>query len=102
MKKPWLALLLNLIPLPVGLGYLYLGRIIKAFAVFVLGWVVTLGIGVTAFFVFMPCAWGGDCNGILVLILLIMFFVVPLGFLIYAARDAWRIAKRINYVLGAR
>ena len=26
MKKPWLAALLNLFPLPLGLGWLYLGR----------------------------------------------------------------------------
>ena len=26
MKKPWLAALLNILPVPIGLGYLYLGR----------------------------------------------------------------------------
>ena len=97
LKNPWMAALGNLVPLPVGLGYLYLGKKGKAFAVFVLGWVVTLGIGVAALFTWVLCELGSDdCEIILSLVLLILFFVVPVGFLIYAAQDAWRIAKRMN------
>lgn len=59
MKRiPWLAALLNIIPLPVGLGYLYLGRpghFARAFlgtiAASVLGLVLTAILAFTALFI---------------------------------------------------
>lgn len=97
MKYPWLAALLNLIPSPVGFGYLYLGKTKRAFAVHLSGWGATWGMGIAAILSYVPCVWGGDCaTDFLIAIFLILFFVVPVGFLIYGVQDAWRIANRLN------
>ena len=96
MKNPWLSASLNLIPLPVGLGYLYLGKIGRAFAVFFLGWIVTFGIGVALYSAWERCAWDRDCAVYLIVTLLILFFAVPVGIIICAGLDAWRLANNMN------
>ena len=96
MKKPWLASLLNLIPLPVGLGYLYIGEKRRAFTVIVYGWIATFGIGIALLFALVPCSWGGGCGGFLIETLLVLLAVIPISVLVYAARDAWRMTKRMN------
>jgi len=47
-KRPWLAALLNVVPLPIGLGYLYLGHHGR----FARSLLISLGIGILAFGLF--------------------------------------------------
>ena len=105
-RNAWLATLLNLLPLPVGLGYIYLGRpgrflltLLGAIAAFVLGWVLAVAIWISA---------RGDCpfeqqatvgcvsddelllaNTVGVLSWIILGILLAL----FTARDAWRIAE---------
>lgn len=51
MKKPWLAALLNFIPL--GFGYLYLGRLGRWFALSLAGGIVAAVAGYFIFFIIM-------------------------------------------------
>ena len=105
MKKPWLAALLSVIPLPVGLGYLYLGQagrfllaLFGGIAAAIVG--VALYVGIASFLFYgLGCGISRSCE-----LYHLLFTVVPLPIVVLAgftARDAWRLAVANNQ-LGSR
>ena len=102
MKNRWLAMLLNVLPLPVGLGYLYLGQPRRFLWTF-LGAVAAFGVGFGLFVLIVSgqaaCAYASSPCGAGDLELLFLVFVLPmLPWIILAAvtaRNAWRLATPV-------
>ena len=97
MKHPWLAALLNLIPLPIGIGYLYLGRPLKALVVYVSAWLASMVVlFAIVIFYFLSGSYeyhgnyGGGWHWFLAA------FLTPIVFIGYAVLDAWSIANKLN------
>ena len=90
MKKPWLAALLNLIPL--GFGYLYLRRFRRFGATLLVGtmagFVLFLGVPLTIY----ACYY--ECSEAVVLFILIMLLSLPGAVAAFTAWNAWRLASR--------
>ena len=101
MKKPWLAATLNLLPLPVPLGYVYLGKWKRAVGVFfVRCGVLVVGFGISMLASLLVCDFdiAESCiirnRGIELLLLGISWglFLVPVGIVIlFNSRDAFRL-----------
>ncbi len=80
MKKPWLAALLNMVPL--GFGYIYLERDGRFYVAFPIGVWTTMGLLVAPI-----------VAGVWALLFLLAVFTV---------QDAWRLARRHNAELRFR
>ena len=99
MNKPWLAALLNVIPL--GIGYIYLRRWKRFVATFVGGLIAAyagLFLAVESIedcigLVSSPC--GGTFLGALVL-----FLSLPGAVAGFTTRDAWRLAQKHSRLAG--
>ena len=89
MKKPWLAALLNVIPL--GFGYIYLGRWGRFFLTFI-GFPIAFFLD--AVLVSVGFGGGGPPSGWDQLLPLILLFLLPALVAAFTARDAWRIGSR--------
>ena len=89
MKVPWLAALVNVIPLPLGFGYLYLGRPVR-FAQTFLGALLAAGLSFMAL-VGAFILWYIESGFYLFLLVLAPIPVLLLP--VITARDAYRLAQ---------
>ena len=98
MKKPWLAALLNVIPL--GPGYLYLGRGGRCIANFV-GALILGALGLVMLLVF-GCGFGEECGAGQITAILAAAWVPMLLLVLYSVWDGWRLARRHNEELSSQ
>ena len=101
MKKPWLAALLNVVPLPLGFGYLYLGRLRRFIIGFLVGVLAMLGFAaaaITAAIWALSCV---DCEGAAIALAVAggLFFLL---LVLFTAWDAWGLAAEHNEELSYR
>lgn len=95
-KSPWLAALLNAVPFPIGLGYVYLGRWWRvAGSLFARGLAFVAGVGVGVVALFATWDWYAPTGGSL--FFRCTAFLAPQVFVLaLMARDAWRLTDDHN------
>ena len=95
MKNPWLAALLNVIPL--GFGYLYIRRYPRFWATFFVGAVASLVGVLLGFLILLPCM-EGPCSGARITLSLIVLFSFSGVVAALTAWDVWHIVEFENWV----
>ena len=102
MKKPWLAAMLNVIPVPMGLGYVYLGRPHR-FLVNFLSALVAAFLGLVALVLAaLSCMFGGcDPSGAESLAISLGIFGPIVVVALFFAWDAYRTALEHNAIVSA-
>ena len=97
MKKPWLAVLLNVVPL--GFGYIYLERDERFYAAFLVGVGATLAFSMAAILGWFDCgisSRGQHCPDAEEIALLVGVWALLFLLAVYTVQDAWRMALRHN------
>ena len=97
MKMPWLAVLLNVVPL--GIGYIYLERDERFYATFLAGVGATLALSMAAILEWFDCgisSRGQRCPDADEMALITGVWALLFLLAVYTVQDAWRLALRHN------
>ena len=103
MKMPWLAVLLNVVPL--GIGYIYLERDERFYATFLVGVGATLVLSMVAILGWLDCgisSRGQHCPDAEEIALVAGVWTLLFLLAVYTVQDAWRLARRHNDKLASQ